>query len=158
MPTTVTLSIAGPGTWSPYALSLRHFATYRYAQEFYRTAQKAGSPLVRGYLLGHAIELYLKAYLLKRGFKTSTLKSKRYGHNLVALLNEAKTQGLGTIIHVSTAAEADLTKLNELYPEDLRYFSLLNLFVPPKLPALARLFRLARSLNENLASHVAVEA
>ena len=158
MQTTTALATAGPGKPTRYALSLRHYATYRYAQEFYRTAQKARSPLVRSYLLGHALELFLKSFLLKAGVKSSLLKSRKYGHNLVQLLAEAKSNGLSSHVHISPAAEADLVALQTLYPETLRYFSLTQLFVAPSIPNLARLFRLAKSLNTKLASHVAVEA
>ena len=158
MRTTTALATAGPGRPTRYALSLRNYATYRYAQEFYRAAQKAGSPLVRGYLLGHALELFLKSFLLKAGVKASVLKSRKYGHNLVQLLAEAKANGLSGHVHISPAAEADLVSLNAVYPEALRYFSLSQLFVAHTIPHLARLFRLAQSLNAKLASHVAVEA
>lgn len=81
----------GKGQWSAYALSLRNFATFRYAQEFHATAQKTGAPVVRTYLLGHAIELYLKAFLLRAGLTSTALRSKKnYGHNLDKLLTEAK--------------------------------------------------------------------
>ena len=158
MPASSAFATTGPGKWTPYALSLRNFATFRYGQEFYRTARKAGSPIVRAYLLGHALELFLKAYLLKAGVKASVLKSRKFGHNLKILLAEARVKGLDSLIHISPAAEQDLVALSEVYPEALRYFSLLYLFVPPRPPGLARLFRLARTFDEKLASHVRVEA
>ena len=47
------------------------------------------------YLLGHSIELSLKAFLLVRGISLDRLRSKNYGHDLVALLSEARRHRLG---------------------------------------------------------------
>lgn len=148
----------GKGQWSAYALSLRNFATFRYAQEFHATAQKTGSPVVRAYLLGHAIELYLKSFLLRDGLTSTTLRSKKnYGHSLDKLLTEARKRGIEKFVRVSPQMIDDLARLNTLYPETLRYFSLLHLLTQPQLPPLARLFRLAASLSKKLESHVAVK-
>lgn len=153
----VTTSI-GKGQWSAYARSLRNFATFRYAQEFHVTAQKTGSPIVRAYLLGHAIELYLKAFLLQSGLTTAALRSKRqYGHDLEKLLTAARDRGIEKFVRVSPEMVEDIGKLNALYPETLRYFSLLHLLTQPSLPSLARLFRLATSLSKNLQNHVSVK-
>lgn len=144
------------GQWSAYARKVHDFATYRYAQEFHATAKKAGSPVVRAYLLGHAIELYLKSFLLSAGLTSTLLKSKKYGQNLGVLLTEAKNHGIETLIRVSPQMAEDLTKLDSLYPESLRYFSLLHLLTQPTIPPFARLFRLANSLSKGLEKHVAV--
>jgi hypothetical protein len=47
------------------------------------------------FLLGQSIELSLKAFLLGRKVKLSTLKSREYGHNLEKLLKEARRRKLG---------------------------------------------------------------
>lgn len=47
--------------------------------------------------------------------------------------------------------------LAEVYPEKLRYFSLLDLLTSPKLPALAPLVRFAKALQDELEHHVRVE-
>ena len=156
---TRTASMAATGgQWTTYALGIRNRASYLYAQEFYRTAQKAGSPLVRAYLIGHALELFLKTFLLTTGMKTSELKQRKYGHNLVALLEESKTRGLANALHISPKTELDIHALNEVYPEKLRYFSLLYLFIQPTIPVLARLFRLAKSLEAVLLPRVKIAA
>jgi hypothetical protein len=147
----------GPGRWSTHALSLRNFATFRYGQEFYRTAQKTGSPMVRAYLLGHALELFFKSYLMKMGLTTTTLKRKPYSHDLVKLLAAARANNLESIVHVSPELEKSTAELAAVYPETLRYFSLLDLFGPPRLPSLVRLFRFAKALNEGLERHLKIE-
>jgi len=151
------VSASGSGQWSPYAKRLRNYATFRYAQEFHFTARKVGSCIVQAYLLGHAIELYLKSYLLHEGFTVTLLKSKKYGHNLTVLLAEAQSRGLEQMIRISPELVEDLRKLNAVYPESLRYFSLLHLLTRPKMPSLARLFRFAASMDKRLEKHVAVQ-
>jgi hypothetical protein len=47
------------------------------------------------YLLGHSVELSLKAFLLGRGVPIGTLRSREYGHDLAALLKEARRRRLG---------------------------------------------------------------
>ena len=47
------------------------------------------------YLYCHSIELSLKAFLLGRGINQNELKKRKYGHNLEALLNEARRRKLG---------------------------------------------------------------
>ncbi len=152
------LATTGKGQWTAYAKRLRDYATYRYAEEFHATARKAGSPVVRAYLLGHAIELYLKAFLLRAGLANSLLKSKKkYGHNLDALLTEAKSREIEKLIRISQQTIDDLSKLNVLYPESLRYFSLFHLLTQPSIPPLARLFRFTNALQEGLKKYVTVK-
>ena len=52
------------------------------------------APLVAFYLIGHSIELSLKAFLLGRGVSVTVLKSKRFGHDLSALLVESRRRKL----------------------------------------------------------------
>lgn len=154
----VVLTSMGKGQWSAYARRLRDLATYSYAEEFHATARKAGSPVVRAYLLGHAIELYLKSFLLRAGLSSTLLKSKKnYGHNLEVLLDEARARGIEKLIRISPQTIEDLSKLNALYPESLRYFSLLHLLTQPTIPPLARIFRFAKSLSKGLEKYVAIK-
>ncbi|KAB2839070.1 MAG: hypothetical protein F9K47_16735 [Burkholderiales bacterium] len=154
----VTMAISGKGQWSAYAKRVRDHTTYCYAEEYHNTARKAGSPIVRAYLLGHAIELYLKAFLLRAGMASSLLKSKRkYGHDLNALLTEAKSRGIGEFVRISPQMIEDLSKLNALYPETLRYFSLFHLLTQPSIPPLSRLWRLAKALSKGLHHYVAIK-
>lgn len=156
--TQVILATASKGEWSAYAKRLRDYATYCYAEDFHLAAQKTRSPVVRAYLLGHAIELYLKAFLLRAGLAGSLLKSKKkYGHNIDALLAEARNREIEKLIHISQQTIDDLSKLNGLYPESLRYFSMIHLLNQPSIPSLARLFRFASTLKKGLKEYVAVK-
>ena len=131
----------GTGKWSAGAFQIRNVAMHRYAQEFHNAALKTGSPLVRAYLLGHALELYLKVFLLKAGHSTTLLKTK-FGHNLVALLQEGEKHGLGNCVRIPAELRADLRLLNNVYSsKSLEYFSVLHLLVTPTLPKLPRMFR-----------------
>jgi hypothetical protein len=47
------------------------------------------------FLLGQSIELSLKAFLLGRGVPLKELRSRKYGHNLETLLDEARRRKLG---------------------------------------------------------------
>lgn len=46
------------------------------------------------YLVGHSIELACKAILLKDGLRIDALRSRTFGHNLEALINELSRRGL----------------------------------------------------------------
>jgi len=46
------------------------------------------------FLYWHAIELFLKAFLLADGMKIAELRQKKFGHNLIALRGEAIRRGL----------------------------------------------------------------
>jgi hypothetical protein len=55
------------------------------------------------FLLGQSIELSLKAFLLGRGLSLGDLRSKKYGHNLKALLDEAIRQQLESEVPMTAA-------------------------------------------------------
>ena len=66
------------------------FGLWRYAKEFFEAAKKIQEPsnsiqqkisIPAYYLLGHSIELSLKAFLKAQGFTIEKLKNK-YGHDL----------------------------------------------------------------------------
>ena len=77
------------------------------------------------YLHGHAIELALKGYLRHRGRSENQVRSRPFGHDLVALLNECKSEKLEDVMSLTRADEggrgrtrADeevVTLLNERY-------------------------------------------
>lgn len=139
------------GVWSLHAMRMRNYACLGYAVEFHNIARKAGFPIIRAFLLGQAIELYLKAFLFHQGYGETRLKKSPFGHNLPRLLNEAAAKGLDANIHVSPALRTDLDRLNTLYSSKaLQYFSILYLITNPTLPKVARLFRFAGQLNRHL--------
>jgi hypothetical protein len=110
--------------------------------------------MVRAYLLGHALELFLKCFLMKAGLTTTVLKRKPYRHDLVALLAAAKARDLDRLVRVTPLLENAVGELAVVYPETPRYFSLLYLFVPPRLPTLRPLFRFAKILDGSLDRHL----
>jgi hypothetical protein len=71
------------------------------ATEFFSAAEvlveqpstTASTDIVAYYLLGHAAELFLKCYLVRKGVASSTLKDK-YGHSLLKLIEAATENGL----------------------------------------------------------------
>jgi HEPN domain-containing protein len=65
----------------------------------------------RYFLLCHAIELALKAFLLSRRWTRQTLKRTKYGHELKKLLGEAKSEGL----QLSASAVDDIEALDEAH-------------------------------------------
>ena len=139
------------GVWSRHAKRMRNFACLRYAVEFHNVARKAGFPIIRAFLLGQAIELYLKAFLFHQGYGETKLRQRPFGPNLTHLLDEAAEKGLDTNIHISPALRTDLDSLNKVYSSKaLQYFSILYLIATPTLPKLARLFRFTSGLNRHL--------
>ena len=151
MARTYVAKVSG-GVWSLHAKGLRNFVCLRYALEFHGIAQKAGSPIIRAFLLGQALELYLKAFLFHNGYGEKQLKKKPFGHNLKRLLDEAVVKGLNTGIHISPALRGDLEALNKVYASKaLQYFSIVYIVATPTLPNLARLFRFATMLKGYLA-------
>ena len=71
------------------------YGMWRYGNDFRKAAlavlshynDRAFMPYY--FLIGQSIELSLKAFLLGRGMSLKELRSKKYGHDLKALLDEA---------------------------------------------------------------------
>ncbi len=144
---------ASGGVWTNYAKSQRNVLFYAYAREFLQAALRTGSPLVRAYLLGHALELMFKTYLLTSGFGEKDIKKLK--HNLGRALAQSRAAGLEQLVHISPETEKALQSFNSIYSsEAFRYFSILHFLSPPRLPDLPRLIRLARVLEKQLAVRV----
>ncbi len=80
------------------------------------------------FLVSHAIELFLKSALLKRGYAPADLKRLESRHNLRALLELLKKKGLP----VSTEAASIIEGLSPQHGRHLlRYHLLINPFMPP---------------------------
>ena len=138
------------GRLSNDAKRIRLEAFYGYAREFHCAALKTGSLLVRAYLLGHAIELYLKTFLLSEGAGEKKIKGLR--HNLILTLDTCEKHGIANIARVSGQLRSDLTSFNKAYSSKaLEYFSVRHLLVPPSLPPLQRLIRFAKVLERQVA-------
>ncbi|MGY6216338.1 hypothetical protein ACW73L_14360 [Methylolobus aquaticus] len=72
------------------------------------------------YLLGHSIELSLKAFLLHRGLALEDLPL--IGHDLEKALGEATARGLSSHLELSGDQREALRCLNELYKsKELEY-------------------------------------
>ena len=100
--------------------------TLRYAIEFYAAAiatydalRRQGVPVAPvpvNYLLGHAIELALKAYLLEHGATLEHTK-RDLGHNLVACLAEAEAAGLTDKMGLDDDDRELIAAFNNLYAD-----------------------------------------
>ena len=94
------------------------FEYYAYADQFYDAFNKLGPdhlhPSVswpRYFLLCHAIELALKAYLAKLGATPEQLKHFDLRHNLKNLVTEAVEKGL----HLTTDTQQGIEALDEAH-------------------------------------------
>jgi len=98
----------------------------RYASEFMEAAlaaddkmgKKSGHEIVAPvpvmFLVGQAIELSLKSFLLSRGVSLHKLR-RDYGHNLHRSLRKAKELGLGSLVQFTEEEQSVLSLLDNLY-------------------------------------------
>lgn len=82
-------------------ITARGFHTH--GKEFFAAAEAVlaapkHSVLPLAFLWGRTIELLLKSYLLSAGVSIQRLKSKEFGHDLVALHKEARARGIDPLI------------------------------------------------------------
>ena len=84
--------------------------------------------IVQTYLVGHAIELFQKSFLLTKELSTKKLRAK-YGHNLEKLLEAALEHDFAEICPVSREVRDQLTTLNGLYQgKQFEYFDFAHFF------------------------------
>lgn len=69
------------------------------------------------FLLGRSVELSLKAFLLASGMSRNELTYRKYGHDLEALLNEARMRGIENAIPIDDVKLGVLALLNYDYSE-----------------------------------------
>ncbi len=106
----------------------------RYAKQFFESAlaadDKVGAkpgfemiaPVPVMYLVGHSIELGLKAYLVAEGVNLRDLPRK-YGHDLEKSFKKAKELGLLNIVKFEDSDVEGMKVLNQLYStKQLNYF------------------------------------
>lgn len=107
----------------------------RYANDFYKAAIGADdtfgmrpgyeiiAPIPVYYLIGHSMELALKAYLLHNGVTLHELRSNRhFGHDIVKCFEKATEFGLLKIVTFNDNELGTFTILNNLYSnKELEY-------------------------------------
>ena len=99
------------------------------------------------FLVGHASELALKAFLLGRGHTITELRSRKYGHDLAALIAESRKRKLGREVRLSARELDCLRLLNECYSaKEFEYA--INGY--RRLPSYALVFSTATKLCEGL--------
>ena len=107
----------------------------RYAIEYYAAADAADdaigddhgheihAPMVVNFLVGQALELGLKAFLLQAGLTVEDLRARKYGHDLLALFDEAKARSFAKDGEVGARERAMVLLLNGPYKDrELQYF------------------------------------
>ena len=94
---------------------LRQFDYLERAEQFYEAfgdlPKRPPPSWPRYFMLCHAIELALKAYLAAHGATAQQLKNSKFKHNLTALLSEAINKGLS----LSASAQKDIKDLEEAH-------------------------------------------
>jgi hypothetical protein len=150
----VTATPRGSMRKTDYMRRLEAQAVYAYGLEFLRVALKSGSELVRPYLLGHALELFLKAYLLNSGYTPTQLRTS-YGHNIAKLLRGSKQNDLEHLVRISVPLESDIEQFSAIYASKrLEYFSSLDLLSPWRLPAERRMIAFVQLFARKLKSYL----
>ena len=115
----------------PVVVRISPLGFHRYASEFLRAARSVSvdssfSP-VPYYLYCRSLELALKAFLLTKNVSIRELKSRDLGHDLVKVLDKAKTIGLGQLLTVTSAHERELVKANNYYAsKGFEYFEVMK--------------------------------
>lgn len=94
----LAIPVNTPGVTSPFGL-LRFAEEYRAAALVVRQAKAGEIPPSPAYMLiGQSIELSLKAFLLARGVPLEKLAAKPFGHDLEALLREARRRRIDRLV------------------------------------------------------------
>jgi hypothetical protein len=100
------------------------------------------------YLVGHSIELSLKSYAAK-GYKTNELRSKKYGHDLEALLIECKKRKLGREAKLSKHQINAIKLFSDTYKS--KRLEYLEYGIHYRLPEYGFIYDVAKHLNSSLA-------
>ena len=106
---------------------------------------------MKPYLLGHALELYLKSFLMKQGCDIQELKKKKYGHNISNLLSESVKRGFEDHFRISEQLRAEVDVFSSSYAaKDFEYFPFFFWMFGRPLPETKGLFRFAKRLDDRL--------
>ncbi len=146
----VKLKTKGKTKLSSYSLSVYRRGMYAYGHEFYDIALKTKRSPVKSYLLGHALELFLKSFLMKKGLSIKQLKDS-FSHNIACLLEESLNHDIEDCFHISDELKADIASFSKLYAaKDYEYFPILAWIFGQQQPNTVRLFRFAKQLDRKL--------
>ncbi len=144
-PTNITIKA------SPFVMNITPYGFFYYGKEFFNTAKAYNksdnySP-VPYYLYCHAIELFLKAFLLSKGVSIKDLKN-HYGHFIDKILIKAKEFELDNVVSITNEQEREIKKANEYYAKKgFEYFDLQRTVrAYPCLPNLSHLEQMAETL------------
>ncbi len=99
------------------------------------------------YLLGHSIELSLKAFLFGRGVKYNKLRYKPYGHDLDILVSEARKRKLGLQAKLTSEEVALIKLLSVSYSAKLLEYTVVGLYT---LPEYTTLYDIAHKLVKGI--------
>ena len=83
------------------------------------------------FLIGHSIELSLKAFLAARGAETNHLKNK-YGHDLSKLIIESRRRKLGREVKLSINHVKAIKILNQPYIQKLLEYAEVGAYTLPQ--------------------------
>jgi hypothetical protein len=83
------------------------------AEAVYASSKPKTLPLA--FLWGRTIELLLKSYLLSVGVSIERLRSREFGHNLVALYTEARARGIDPLVGADSVLAGLMQLLNLEY-------------------------------------------
>jgi hypothetical protein len=105
---------------TPHGL-LKHAIAFSAAADAVHSS-RLDDPLPKFFLWGRTIELALKSFLFTQGRTASELRSKQFGHDLNALLRDAKARRVSDLIGLNAVQIAIVRVLNLDYlSERLEY-------------------------------------
>lgn len=88
-----------------------------------RQGYEVHAPIPAIYMLGHSIELSLKAFLIERGVPVKCLSKKPFGHDLLYCYGQVVQLGFDARCLLNARDLNTLTVLNKLYrAKKLEYF------------------------------------
>jgi len=130
---------------------------HTYAQSFLTAARSLPPPTVpfepaRPYLVCHAIELGLKAFLSLRGAAMLELADGSYGHNLEAILQKAEENDLKTTVSFTNGHRAAIRLASIYYAGKVFEYPAVGEAIScyPSMPPIDILFDAATVLVESL--------
>lgn len=129
-----------------------------YAEMYFAAAKALPTPdvpfePVRPYLVCHAIELGLKAFLSLKGHQMVNLAEGQFGHKLSAILSEAESAGLLEVVPLTAAHREAIKGAETYYAGKVFEYPAVGeaLSAYPGMPPLTLLFEAGALLTSSLA-------